>query len=285
MNLTNDYTFETNPEAAGVAAMLVDSHDDGTSVSNMSDNSNIEPSFFIIPPRDLSTSVRHRRKAQPWERKNGNSNEAGNNDNLTITSSSSIFPETAYRRDRLMKDIDSAQDNGAEGYASILKTLKQAGIMIFIVDSKVSSTVSDILESIHNVILHSRKVQRTNQLINEIDDKKDGKICGGKGSNGDDHRQRDKAVCNAFSKNQWCLLYRDPEGRLFNLTLADHTAALTGQWQGLIQSFSVVQAMTLLSVLARNYSCATEGKFPSVCHFLGLALSMYCIKSYLDHCD
>ena len=178
MSLNHDYTFETNPE------VQIDSmDDDGTSVSNMSDSSEVEPSFFIIPPRDLSTSVRHRRRAQPWERKNGDGNDGGNNDNLSITSSASIFPETAYRRDRLMKDIDSAQNHGAEGYASILKTLKQAGIMIFIVDSKVSSTVSEVLESIQNVILHSRKVQRTNQLINEIGDKKDGKICGGgKGS-------------------------------------------------------------------------------------------------------
>ena len=268
MSLNNDFTFETNPE------VQIDSmDDDGTSVSNMSESSEVEPSFFIIPPRDLSTSVRHRRRAQPWERKNGDGNDGGNNDNLSITSSASIFPETAYRRDRLMKDIDSAQDHGAEGYASILKTLKQAGIMIFIVDSKVSSTVSEVLESIQNVILHSRKVQRTNQLINEIGDKKDGRICGdGKGSNGNDHqRQGDKAVCNAFAKNQWCLLYRDPEGRLFNLTLAEHTAALAGQWQGLLQSFSVVQAMTLLSVLARNYSCTTEGKF-FIFHFLDFVL-------------
>jgi hypothetical protein len=269
MNLNNDYTFETNPEIGGA-----DVDDDETSISNMSDSSVVEPSFFIIPPRDLSTSVRHRRKSQPWERRRANQNER-NNDTLSVTSSGSVFPDTAYRRHRLVKDIDSAQGHGSEGYASILKTLKLAGIMIFIVDSKVSSSVAEILESIQNVIVHSRKVRRSNLLINQIDDKdssRGGKICG----EGGNKNQQDKAICDAFSKNQWCLLYRDADGRLFNLTLAEHTTALAAQFEGLLQSFSVVQAMTLLAVLARNFSCATAGKL-LLCLFVSdiLVVALY----------
>jgi hypothetical protein len=134
-----------------------------------------------------------------------------------------------YRRERLLEVIDSANRKGVNGHAAVLDMLKNAGVMIFIIDSKISITTAHIMTSVRNVVRHVSKVERTRPA------------CYSRGG-------------------QRCLLYRDHEGRFFNLTLADHTTASAGQWRRLLDSFSGFQAMMVLTILCRSFACATQSK-------------------------
>lgn len=230
-------------------------NEDLTAASNSSRESDAEPSFFIIPPKD-NDIFREYKKAMPWEKiaaaKNSGVYEGSvvpdpGESILSVTSSGTYNMCGAYRRDRLVRDIDTAGERGSDGHAAILKSLKRAGVLIFIIDSKVSNSLSDMMESVHNVITHARKLQKESSYCVEYENDVDG-------------GRIPKAVCDSVSKNQQCLLYRDPEGRLFNLTLAPHTTALAGTWEALQQSFSILQAMTILAVLPRSFSCSTTGK-------------------------
>lgn len=230
-----------------------DADEERTAASNSSQESDVEPSFFIIPPQ--GNDIFRDQRRLPWEKistaKNGTlegSAGAAADTLLSITPSGTYNIFGAYRRDRLVRDIDTAGERGSDGHVAILKTLKRAGILIFIIDSKVSSSVADIMDSVQNVITHTRKVQRESTYKREFEEDVDfGKI--------------PRGVCNVASKNQWCLLYRDPDGRLFNLTLAPYTTALAGRWEDVLQSFSVLQAVTILAVLSRSFSCSTSGTY------------------------
>jgi hypothetical protein len=134
-----------------------------------------------------------------------------------------------YKRERLLEEICSANRKGVNGHATVLNTLKNSGVMIFIIDSKVSITTADIMTSVHNVIRHVSKDERLRPAFNT-------------------------------RVAQRCLLYRDHEGRFFNLTLADHTTASAGQWRRLLDSFSGFQAIMVLTVLCRSFACATQSK-------------------------
>jgi hypothetical protein len=248
-----DETFDINPSLEDhehVDDSPAEADEELTAASNSSHQSDIEPSFFIIPPHDSSDKdFRESFKHFPWDRIPGKGSKgrltASGVEMMSVASSAMYGRLGAYRRDRLIKEIDSAGGRGTDGHAAILKTLKKAGVMIFIVDSKMSSSVTAIMESVQNVILHTRKVQKESEHEQQRE-----KQLGGTGVT--------RAVCDSFCKNQWCLLYRDPDGRLFNLTLAPHTTAQAGRWEELMQSFSVLQAVSLLAVLCRSFSCATS---------------------------
>ena len=162
-----------------------------------------------------------------------------------------------------MKEIDTANQRGGEGHAAVLKALKNASVLIFIIDSKVSGSISEVMDSVRNVIFHCRKVQRETSSrkrlgMGNAQKQSDPQCCSVLCGQPGDPKQ--KVICDEFSQNQRCLLYRDPEGRLFNLTLASHTTAIAGRWEGLLQSFSVVQAVSLLAILMRSFSCPSGGK-------------------------
>jgi hypothetical protein len=227
-----------------------------TAVSTTSHQSDVEPSFFIIPP--LDTRMVRQQRILPWERvpcaKSGtmerSSNEAVAASILTEAPSGTYSNVLGgYRRDHLVRAIDGAGESGMDGHAAILKSLKRAGILIFIVDSKVSRSVADVMDSVHNVITHIRKLQRETPHMQEFYEVNVDDVC------------IPRAVYDVSSKNEWCLLYRDPDGRLFNLTLAPHTAVLAETWESLLQSFSVLQAVSILVVLARSFSCFTSGTY------------------------
>ena len=135
-----------------------------------------------------------------------------------------------YRREILQRKIAKANRKGEEGHTDILNTLKQSGIRIFVVDHIHSSTVTEIMASIHNVIRHVSRYDRSPPGL--------------------ESRYGNR-----------CLLFRDEAGRFFNLTLAAHTHASEGQFKSLLDTFSGVQAMCLLTVLGRSFACVTECKF------------------------
>jgi hypothetical protein len=136
-----------------------------------------------------------------------------------------------YKRERLLEEIYAANRKGSSGHAAVLNTLKNTGVMIFIIDSKISTTTADIVDSLRNVIDHLSNEERARPTFNP-------------------------------RTSQRCLLYRDHEGRFFNLTLADHTTAQASQWKGLLDSFSSFQATSILALLARSLGCASERKLP-----------------------
>ena len=127
----------------------------------------------------------------------------------------------SYRRDRLMKQIDDANN---KGYSAVLKTLHDAGILVYIIDARVCITLHEIVDSIHKVIEN---------------------VC------------RDPEYQD-HPKNQRCLLYRDVDGRLFNLTLTSDYGNMEATWRELVQSFSIVQALVMLTFLTRSFSCAVD---------------------------
>jgi len=53
-----------------------------------------------------------------------------------------------------------------------------------------------------------------------------------------------------------CLLYRDTNGRLYNLTLNNGCSGLAGTWKSLLLSFSGIQALVALTVLTRTFGCS-----------------------------
>lgn len=135
-----------------------------------------------------------------------------------------------YKRERLWEEIDAANHKGVAGHAAVLNTLKNTGIMIFIIDSKVSTTTADVVDSIRNVLHH---------------------VC-----------KEERAVPGFSPKHaQRCLLYRDTEGRFFNLLLDDHSARLANDWESNMKSFSCLQAVTLFMVLCRSFACITQRKY------------------------
>ena len=142
-----------------------------------------------------------------------------------------------YRREILQKKIAKANGKGQDGHTDILNTLKESGIRIFVVDHCHSSTVTEIMASIHNVIRHVSRYDRSPPGL--------------------ESRYGNR-----------CLLYRDESGRFFNLTLAAHTHASEGQFKSLLDTFSGVQAMCLLTVLGRSFACVTECKFLK--HYVGV---------------
>ncbi len=133
-----------------------------------------------------------------------------------------------YKREKLWEEIQEANHKGVAGHAAVLNTLKNTGIMIFIIDSKVSTTTADVLDSVRNVLHHVCKEERARPGF-------------------------------APKTAQRCLLYRDVEGRFFNLLLDEDSASLAKDWEGNMKSFSCLQAVSTLMVLSRSFACVTQG--------------------------
>jgi hypothetical protein len=130
----------------------------------------------------------------------------------------------SYRRDQLIYIIDSANKRGSEGHGAVLKTLRNARILVYIIDAKVCVTLTDVVNGVRRVV---------------------------------DHVCRDPEYREQPS-NQKCLLYRDYDGRLFNLVLTSEYSNSSGKWRGNLNSFSIVQAGALFTFLTRSLGCAFE---------------------------
>lgn len=75
-------------------------------------------------------------------------------------------------------------------------------------------------------------------------------------------------------ENQRCILYRNKDGQLFNLTLNNGSGGLAGAWKNLIISFSGLQAMVAMCVLARAFACMNPNSNVQPGYFLGLLLGL-----------
>ena len=185
---------------------------DVRTVSSASANQGFETSFLMIEGRKHDPNV--------------NGDDDGIQSKDTWKAHGLCRP---YKSEKLWEDIRQANHKGVAGHAAVLNTLKNTGVMIFIIDSKVSTTSADILDSVRNVLHHVSKEERARPGFNP-------------------------------KEAQRCLLYRDAEGRFFNLVLDDHSSSHANEWEGHMSSFSCLQAVSLAMVLSRSFSCATEGK-------------------------
>jgi hypothetical protein len=75
-------------------------------------------------------------------------------------------------------------------------------------------------------------------------------------------------------ENQRCILYRDKNGQLFNLTVDNGSSGLASTWKSLLLSFSGLQAMVALSVLTRAFACMNPESQVKPGYFLGLVLGL-----------
>eukprot|EP00536_Pseudo-nitzschia_multiseries_P000726 jgi/Psemu1/233957/estExt_Genewise1.C_90083 len=121
-------------------------------------------------------------------------------------------------------EIDCANKRGQTGHSEVLTTLRNARILVYIIDAKVCVTLAEVVDGIRRVVDHVRL----------------------------DPEYRD------HPRNQKCILYRDFEGRLFNLVLTSEYSNMEGKWRGNLESFSVVQAAALFTFLTRSLACGFD---------------------------
>jgi hypothetical protein len=135
-----------------------------------------------------------------------------------------------YKREMISAEILMANRKGEKGHAAVLNLLQKSGVRVFVVDAKISSSIADIMKSIRSVIHHVSKLDRSRACFNP-------------------------------RLAQRCLLYKDGEGRFFNLTLAEYTTAPAGTFTHYLTSFSGIQAMSVLTILCRSFPCAMDSKW------------------------
>jgi hypothetical protein len=212
--------------------------------------------FFVHPPRlqrsesfVLRRDKKREKQQQLWGQKHGydkvahdNESEEVEDEEVMIRRSSNhgkfgVLPSSlsavsegadscscqSYRRDRLIREIDAASQ---KGYGAILNALKEAGVLVYIIDAKICISLHEIVNSVRQVIEH---------------------VC-----RNPEYRDH--------PKNQRCLLYRDVDGRLFNLTLTSEFTSLEASWKDVLSSFSILQAMVLLTFLTRSFSCGVDNE-------------------------
>ena len=129
-----------------------------------------------------------------------------------------------YKREILQQQLD-ANAPGSSRRAAVIGTLRDMGVKVFIIDGTNVSSTKEILKHIKRVIGF---VARENQILQQA---------------------------GGFQR---CLLYQDKQGRLFNLLLSQHAVGPASKWHDYLDSFSGLEAMVALTVLARSFPCAME---------------------------
>ena len=135
-----------------------------------------------------------------------------------------------YKIESLIKTITKANKKGLEGHRDILKFLKENEVAVFMIECHECPTNEHIMKSVKNVIQHVAKTERIWPSFNPC-------------------------------VTQRCLLYKDKEGRIFNLIMDDYAAGLEDKWRGLLSSFSTCQAVIVWPILCRSFACLFEGKY------------------------
>ena len=140
-----------------------------------------------------------------------------------------------YKQEIIQQQLDS-NSPGANRRTAIIGALRDLGVKVFIIEAKSIDSTADILHHVKRVVGF---VARENRAIS----------------------QSSAAPGLGFQR---CLLYQDRYGRLLNLTLAPHAAGPTAKFQEYLDSFSGLEAMIALTVMARSFPCAMEGKVSSL---------------------
>lgn len=118
---------------------------------------------------------------------------------------------------------------GSERRTAIIGALQDLGVKVFIIDSISTPTTADILHHVRRVVGY---IARENRVL-----PKTGPL-----------------------GYQRCLLYQDHQGRLFNLLLSKHSIGPAAKFNEYLDTFSGLEAMIALVVIARSFPCAMNRK-------------------------
>jgi len=124
-----------------------------------------------------------------------------------------------YKSVILQQVMDQQDESNSDGGRAVIDQLKEFGITVYLAEH--GSVDMFLLKQ----VVHHVTASKTD-------------------------RSRSRYEC------QRCLLYRDENGRLFNLTLNNGAGGLAGTWKSLLISYSGMQAMAALTILARAFACA-----------------------------
>jgi len=133
-----------------------------------------------------------------------------------------------YKQEQLNQQIQN-NSPGSGRRQAIIETLQELGVKVFIIDAASTESTADIVLHIRRVVTY---VARENCVEPRTDPL-------------------------GFQR---CLLYQDPNGRLFNLMLPNHTVGPATLYQGYLESFSGREAMIAATVLCRSLPCMVARK-------------------------
>jgi hypothetical protein len=111
---------------------------------------------------------------------------------------------------------------------AVIQALRDLGVKVFVIDGSVVKKTIDIVSHIKRISSYVARENTVEPFTGPL----------------------------GFQR---CLLYKDKQGRLFNLTLPQHAIGPVGRWQEYLETFSVTEAVVALTVLCRSFPCMAEG--------------------------
>ena len=155
-------------------------------------------------------------------------------DETGTTGTEQVCPPRPHKTEILEEQISSTKP-GMERRNAVIRSLQEMRVRVYVIEGKSIRNTQDILDHIRRVVGFVARENRIHEKTGPLG-------------------------------YQRCLLYQDPDGRLFNLTLAKHAVGPAPRWEEYLDSFSGKEAMIALTVLCRSFPCATEGT--SMCALL-----------------
>ena len=125
-----------------------------------------------------------------------------------------------YQQEQLEIIMKDKALNSTARRDAVFKALEAMGIKTFIVVSGHEDDTSEILQRVRDVIDFVSILKRSHS-----------------------------------ASLKCCLLFQDTDGLLYNLVVPDQASGPFSQWQSNMNEFSGIQAMAILSILARVFPC------------------------------
>ena len=211
-SINDPYNQEVNnDESFGVETVVDEQYNEVHSMRSSSYNET-----------DQESSMASQREGIPGKQKDDNSSLKS----CSIVNGSRVC--LPYKNERLQKQIRSNVPGSGRRHA-IIQTLQELGVKVFIIDSNLTTSTSDIVMHIQRVV--------------------------GFVSREDCHKKSSSPL--GFQR---CLLYQDQQGRLFNLMLPSHTVGPVETYKNYLESFSGREAMIAATVMCRTLACISAGK-------------------------
>eukprot|EP00522_Entomoneis_paludosa_P007692 CAMPEP_0172439572 /NCGR_PEP_ID=MMETSP1065-20121228/508_1 /TAXON_ID=265537 /ORGANISM="Amphiprora paludosa, Strain CCMP125" /LENGTH=542 /DNA_ID=CAMNT_0013188271 /DNA_START=17 /DNA_END=1645 /DNA_ORIENTATION=- len=150
-----------------------------------------------------------------------------------------------YKKEIIAQQLND-NSPGANRRMAIIGALRDLGVKVFIIEAKSIQTTADILHHVQRVVGFVARENRTYRY-NPLDME----------TIADDEEYTQATTASLGF--QRCLLYQDKTGRLFNLMLTPHAMGPAYKFEEYLDTFSNVQAVSILAVLTRAFTCMMEG--------------------------
>mmetsp|Transcript_23221 Transcript_23221/g.64574 ORF Transcript_23221/g.64574 Transcript_23221/m.64574 type:complete len:545 (+) Transcript_23221:71-1705(+) len=147
-----------------------------------------------------------------------------------------------YKKEIIAQQLND-NSPGANRRMAIIGALRDLGVKVFIIEAKSIQTTADILHHVQRVVGFVARENRTYRY-NPLDMET---------MVGEDEEHT--SATTASLGFQRCLLYQDKTGRLFNLMLSPHSMGQAAQFENYTDTFSNVQAVSMLAIMARSFTC------------------------------